>query len=193
MLHVWTIGVFQACPRTLSGQVNEHMRGRISPDHALTPARKQLREQDELPFGLNKCPGHHFCPGNQNMPADRWLLLAPLNKHVNHTSTSVINRAAMPPLVWCRPNYSRRAQCADQKETRLMSHLTCMSLALWPISSCVVSVSFTSEHSSDANAPLLGKCLLMVHRFCLLMAHYQCAISTTPLVFFTNGASLMRH
>ena len=40
---------------------------------------------------------------------------------------------------------------------------------------------------------LLGKGLLMAHWFCLLMAHYQCAISSTPLVFFTNGAPLVRH
>ena len=35
---------------------------------------------------------------------------------------------------------------------------------------------------------LLEKSLLMAHWFCLLMAHYQCAISSMPLVFFTNGA-----
>ena len=31
---------------------------------------------------------------------------------------------------------------------------------------------------------LLGKGLLMAHQFCLLMAHYWCAISITPLIFF---------
>ena len=40
---------------------------------------------------------------------------------------------------------------------------------------------------------LLGKGLLVAHQFCLLMAHYWCATSTTPLVFFTNGAPLVRH
>ena len=29
--------------------------------------------------------------------------------------------------------------------------------------------------------PLLGKGLLMAHQFCQLMAHYRCAISSTPL------------
>ena len=32
--------------------------------------------------------------------------------------------------------------------------------------------------------PLLGKGLLMVHKFCLLMAHHWCAISITPLELF---------
>ena len=40
---------------------------------------------------------------------------------------------------------------------------------------------------------LLEKGLLVAHQFCLLMAHYWCATSTTPLVFFTNGAPLVRH
>ena len=39
--------------------------------------------------------------------------------------------------------------------------------------------------------PLLGKGLLMAHQFCLLMAHYWCAISIMPLVFLTNGAPLV--
>ena len=34
------------------------------------------------------------------------------------------------------------------------------------------------------NLALLGKGLLVAHQFCLLMAHYWCATSTTPLVFF---------
>ena len=42
-------------------------------------------------------------------------------------------------------------------------------------------------------SPLLEKGLLVAHQFCLLMAHYWCATSTTPLVFFTNGAPLVRH
>ena len=40
---------------------------------------------------------------------------------------------------------------------------------------------------------LLGKGLLMAHQFCLLMAHHWCAITSTPLVIFTNGAPLVRH
>ena len=40
---------------------------------------------------------------------------------------------------------------------------------------------------------LQGKGLLMAHWFCLLMAHYQCAISSTPLVYLTNGAPRVRH
>ena len=35
---------------------------------------------------------------------------------------------------------------------------------------------------------LLGKGLLVAHLFCLLMAHYRCATSTTTLEFFTNDA-----
>ena len=40
---------------------------------------------------------------------------------------------------------------------------------------------------------LLGKGLLMAHQFWLLMAHYRCAISTTPLEYFSNGAPQVRH
>ena len=40
---------------------------------------------------------------------------------------------------------------------------------------------------------LLEKGLLVAHQFCLLMAHYWCATSTTPLVLYTNGAPKVRH
>ena len=43
------------------------------------------------------------------------------------------------------------------------------------------------------NLSLLGKGLLVAHLFSLLMAHYRCATSITPLEFFTNGAPLVRH
>ena len=43
------------------------------------------------------------------------------------------------------------------------------------------------------NTTLLEKGLLVAHQFCLLMAHYWCATSITPLVIFTNGAPLVRH
>ena len=49
------------------------------------------------------------------------------------------------------------------------------------------------QHAMDSIYALLGKGLLMAHRFCLLMAHYRCAISSTPLEFFTNGAPQVRH
>ena len=52
---------------------------------------------------------------------------------------------------------------------------------------------FNSLDLGCVRSRLLGKGLLMVHRFCLLMAHYRCAISSTPLEFFTNGAPLVRH
>ena len=62
---------------------------------------------------------------------------------------------------------------------------------------------FTNNYEPDAKnteeaifklqETLLGKGLLMVHWFCLLMAHYWCATSITPLVIFTNGAPLVRH
>ena len=39
---------------------------------------------------------------------------------------------------------------------------------------------------------LLGKGLLVAHQFCLLMAHYWCATSTTQVVLNTNGAPLVR-
>ena len=40
---------------------------------------------------------------------------------------------------------------------------------------------------------LLEKTLLVAHLFWLLMAHYRCAITSTPLVTNTNGAPLVRH
>ena len=44
------------------------------------------------------------------------------------------------------------------------------------------------------NRALLEKGLLVTHLFSLLMAHYRCATSTTPLDFFSNGsAPLVRH
>ena len=42
-----------------------------------------------------------------------------------------------------------------------------------------------------AHNTLLGKGLLVAHLFFLLMAHYRCATSTTPLVFFTNGVGVL--
>ena len=41
--------------------------------------------------------------------------------------------------------------------------------------------------------PLLEKGLLVAHQFCLLMAHYWCATSTTPLEYFSNGTPQVRH
>ena len=45
----------------------------------------------------------------------------------------------------------------------------------------------------DTGLALLEKGLLVVHLFSLLMAHYTCATSITPLEFFTTGAPLVRH
>ena len=47
------------------------------------------------------------------------------------------------------------------------------------------SVDLRGAHEVGGRAPLLGKGLLM--------ALCWCAISSTPLVFFTNGAPLVRH
>ena len=55
------------------------------------------------------------------------------------------------------------------------------------------AVPLKNNTASRPDKPLLGKGLLVAHQFCLLMAHYWCATSTTPLVFFTNGAPLVRH
>ena len=58
---------------------------------------------------------------------------------------------------------------------------------------CVRAVSVPPFPLELAKRRLLGKGLLVAHQFCLLMAHYWCATSTTPLVFFTNGAPLVHH
>ena len=52
-----------------------------------------------------------------------------------------------------------------------------------------LSTSSTTERNKEMTVrgeddTLLEKGLLVAHQFCLIMAHYWCATSTTPLVFF---------